>query len=291
MMKIIERKKIWFSLSLTVILIGFCFGIFRGGLNFGIDFKGGTVVTIDFGKSFDKDAVDKVIKKHSPQAITNTKNQTQLEIKDKVNNLDSGKVSSIMKDLKSEFGLDDKALVSQNEKDASIGDETTRRSIIAVIIAILGMLLYVAIRFTFDFGISAIIALVHDILITLSMYTIFNIPIDSPFIAAILTIVGYSMNDTVVIFDRIRENVNKRGTTDPVKVADISVSQTISRSINTSLTTLMAIIAVYILVPSIRTFTFPLMIGILSGAYSSIFIASPIWVMLKQYEAKKKLKK
>lgn len=288
MIKVIEKRKIWFALSLTIIIIGLCFGIYRGGLNFGIDFKGGTVVTVKLGENFDKSKADEIIKKYAPQATTNTVNSDQLEIKDKVNNLDSVKVNEIMTGLKEEFKVGDDALVSQNEKGASVGKELTEKAIIAITLAILGMLIYVAIRFKFDFGIAAIIALVHDILITLSMYTIFNIPINSPFIAAILTIVGYSMNDTVVIFDRIRENGNKKGTTDPTRVADMSVNQTISRSINTSLTTLIAIISVFILVPSIRTFTFPLMVGILSGAYSSIFIASPVWVMLKNYENKKK---
>lgn len=286
-MKIVEKKKLWFSISGLIILIGIGFFIYRGGLNLGIDFKGGTEVIIQIDKSFKKEDVDQLIKKHAPNAVTNTVNNNQIQIRDKAEELNSAKVKDIMTDLKDKYKVDDKALVSQNEIGASVGKELTKNALIALTLAILGMLVYVAVRFKWDFGIAAIIALLHDVLITLSMYTIFNISVNSSFIAAILTIIGYSMNDTVVIFDRIRENLKSKRGSSPAEVANISIAATMSRSINTSLTTLIAIASVYVLVPSIRDFTFPLMVGIFSGAFSSIFIASPIWVMLKEWEAKK----
>ena len=286
-MKIVEKKKLWFSISGLIILIGIGFFIYRGGLNLGIDFKGGTEVIIQIDKSFKKEDVDQLIKKHAPNAVTNTVNNNQIQIRDKAEELNSAKVKDIMTDLKDKYKVDDKALVSQNEIGASVGKELTKNALIALTLAILGMLVYVAVRFKWDFGIAAIIALLHDVLITLSMYTIFNISVNSSFIAAILTIIGYSMNDTVVIFDRIRENMKSKRGSSPAEVANISIAATMSRSINTSLTTLIAIASVYVLVPSIRDFTFPLMVGIFSGAFSSIFIASPIWVMLKEWEAKK----
>lgn len=286
-MKIVEKKKLWFSISGLIILIGIGFFIYRGGLNLGIDFKGGTEVIIQIDKSFKKEDVDELIKKKAPNAVTNTVNSNQIQIRDKADELNSAKVKEIMTDIKDKYKVDDKALVSQNEIGASVGKELTKNALISLALAIVGMLVYVAIRFKWDFGIAAIIALLHDLLITLSVYTIFNVAVNSSFIAAILTIIGYSMNDTVVIFDRIRENMkNKRGSS-PTEVADISVTATMSRSINTSLTTLIAIASVFVLVPSIRDFTLPLMVGIFSGAYSSIFIASPVWVMLKEWEAKK----
>ncbi|MDD6770205.1 MAG: protein translocase subunit SecF [Inconstantimicrobium porci] len=286
-MKIVEKKKLWFSISGLIILIGIGFFIYRGGLNLGIDFKGGTEVIIQIDKSFKKEDVDQLIKKHAPNAVTNTVNNNQIQIRDKAEELNSAKVKDIMTDVKDKYKVDDKALVSQNEIGASVGKELTKNALIALTLAILGMLVYVAVRFKWDFGIAAIIALLHDVLITLSMYTIFNISVNSSFIAAILTIIGYSMNDTVVIFDRIRENLKSKRGSSPAEVANISIAATMSRSINTSLTTLIAIASVYVLVPSIRDFTFPLMVGIFSGAFSSIFIASPIWVMLKEWEAKK----
>ena len=285
MLRIIEKTKLWFISSLIIIAIGIGFLAVRG-LNFGIDFKGGTQVVIDFGKEFNKADVDKIIKKYAPDATTNTVNKDSLEIK--ANNFDTTKVNEVFKELKEKYSLDDKALVSQDEIGASVGKELTKNSIIALGIAVICMLIYVAIRFEFTFGIAAIIALFHDVLITLSVYAIFNVPVNTPFIAAMLTVVGYSINDTIVIFDRIRENSKKNRRADIVEVADMSITQTMSRSINTTLTTLITIIAVYIFVPSVREFAFPLIIGIATGAYSSIFIASPTWVILKKYKLKKK---
>lgn len=279
MLKIIEKTKIWFSVSFLVIVLGIGFMVYRGGLNFGIDFIGGSKVIIQMPDDFTKSEVDEIIKKYAEDAVTNTVNDTQLEVKAK--DLDSTKVSEMMNEIKEKYALEDDALVSQDEIGASVSSELTRNSLISLSIAVIAMLIYVAIRFEFKFGISAIIALVHDILITVAIYAIFNVPVNTPFIVAILTIVGYSINDTIVIFDRIRENINKMRRSSPAEVANISVTQTMSRSINTTLTTLFTIIAVNIFVPSVREFTFPLIIGIACGAYSSIFIASPVWVLLK----------
>lgn len=279
MLKIIEKTKIWFSISLLVIVLGIGFMVYRGGLNFGIDFIGGSKVIIQMPDDFTKSEVDEIIKKYAEDAVTNTVNDTQLEVKAK--DFDSTKVSEMMNELKEKYALEDDALVSQDEIGASVSSELTRNSLISLSIAVIAMLIYVAIRFEFKFGVSAIIALLHDILITVAIYAIFNVPVNTPFIVAILTIVGYSINDTIVIFDRIRENVHKMRRSSPAEVANTSVTQTMSRSINTTLTTLFTIIAVNIFVPSVREFTFPLIIGIACGAYSSIFIASPVWVMLK----------
>lgn len=277
MLKIVEKKKIWFSLSLIVVIIGLGLAMFKG-LNFGIDFKGGTQVTIDFGKEFDKVEVDQVVKEYAEAAVTNTIETTQYEIKSK--DLDAIKVGELFNKLKESYGLDDKALVSQDEIGASVGKDLTKSSIIALLVSFVAMLIYIAIRFELSFGIAALVALAHDILVTISIYAIFDVPINTPFIAAILTIVGYSINDTIVIFDRIRENSKSMRRAGAVEIANVSITQTMSRSINTTLTTLFTIVAVYIFVPTVREFTFPLSIGIACGAFSSIFIASPIWSML-----------
>ena len=210
----------------------------------------------------------------------------QYEIKSA--DLDSDKLASIMTDLKDKYQLDDKALISQDEIGAAVGKELTQNSIIALLVAFVVMLIYIAIRFEFKFGVAAIAATVHDILITLCVYSIFYIPVNTPFIAAMLTIVGYSMNDTIVIFDRIRENSKKMRRAKSIEVADVSLTETITRSIYTSLATVVTIVAMNILVPSVRTFTIPLIVGIISGAYSSICIASPIWVYLKDKIGNKK---
>ena len=280
MLKIIEKTKIWFSFSLAIIVIGLGFMAFKG-LNFGIDFKGGTQVTLELGDNFDKAKADEIAKKYSDSIVTNTvgDNKNQFEIKS--GDLDSSKVSDMVDEMKSTFNLENNILVSQNEIGASIGDELKRNSIVALGIAFVAMLIYIAIRFEINFGIASIVALVHDILITLSIYAIFGIQVNTPFIAAILTIVGYSMNDTIVIFDRIRENSKNMRRASLAEVADVSINQTMSRSIITTLTTLFTITAVNVFVPTVREFSLPLMVGIVSGAYSSIFIASPVWVILK----------
>lgn len=145
------------------------------------------------------------------------------------------------------------------------------------------MLIYVSFRFEFSYGIASIIALVHDVIILICAYAVFRVPVNSPFVAAVLTVVGYSINDTIVVFDRIRENMKHAKKNDYASIANQSISQTISRSINTSLTTLVAIISLYVIgVEAIKDFTLPLIVGMAAGTYSSIFIASPAWVLIKQ---------
>lgn len=274
MLKIVEKSKIWFSISIVLIVISI-FSLAINGLNFGIDFKGGTKILIDFGKDFSKlEVEEEIIKKYANDAVTTKVEDSQLEIKS--NNLDSEKVSEMFKEIKEKYSLENSALVSQEEIGASIGKELTKKSIIALLVATIGMLIYVGIRFELSFGLAAILALLHDVIITLGIYSLFKIPVNSPFIAAILTIVGYSINDTIVIFDRIRENLKIMRRKDISEVADASISQTLTRSINTVLTTLITIVSVYIFVPAVREFTFPITIGILWGSYSSIFVASPL---------------
>lgn len=283
MLKIIEKTKLWFSASLIVILIGMGF-IATKGLNFGIDFKGGTQLVIEMGKDFQKPEVDEIIKKYDTSALTNKIENTKIEIKS--NSLTDENSKKMLEELKQKYNLNEKSIESQDYIGSSIGKESTNKAYIALLVAVAFMLLYVGLRFEFKFGAAAILALVHDVLITLSVYAIFQIPVNSPFIAAILTIIGYSINDTIVIFDRIRENQKNMRRKSIEEVANISITQTMRRSINTSLTTLITIVCVYIFVPTVRDFSFPLIIGIATGTYSSIFIASPIWVLLKKKNKK-----
>lgn len=285
MFKVIEKTKVWFSISLVIILVGLVLMATKG-LNFGIDFKGGTKIVVDFGKDFDKVEADKIVKEYAEDAATKVVEKTQYEIKS--TKLDETSTSELFDALKEKFSLEDKALVSQTLIGPTIGKELTRNAVIAVVVACIAMLIYIAIRFEFKFGIAAILALVHDVLITLAVYAIFDIPVNNSFIAAMLTIVGYSINDTIVIFDRIRENSHSMRRSTPAEIANTSINKTLARSINTSLTTLIIIGAVNIFVPTVREFSLPLLIGIAAGAYSSIFIASPIWVLLQKRKPKNK---
>lgn len=288
MLKIIEKSKIWISISLIIVVIGLGFTFFKG-LNFGIDFKGGTQVSIQLNDEINKADVDIIVKGYAADASTTISNNNEYEIKS--TDLDSDKLSSIMNELKDKYSLEDTALLSQEEIGASVGKELTRNSLLALFAAGVVMLIYVAIRFEFTFGVAALVATLHDILMTIGVYAIFGIPVNTPFIAAMLTIVGYSMNDTIVIFDRIRENTKKMRRANTYEIADTSLTETLARSVYTSLSTLATIVAINILVPSVREFTIPLIVGIICGAYSSIFIASPVYVLLKEKTGKKKSKK
>lgn len=284
MLRIVEKTKIWFTFSFIIIVIGLGF-IFTRGLNFGIDFKGGTQVVVEMGKDFDKEEADVIVKQYVPDAATNKIEKTQYEIRAK--DLPTEKVSELFSELKKTYNLEETAPVSEDSIGASVGKELARNSLVALGIACIAMLIYIKIRFEMNYGIAALIALLHDALITLSIFAIFNIPVNTPFIAAILTIIGYSMNDTIVIFDRVRENSKNMRRTTPELIANVSLTQTMSRSINTTLTSLISIVAVNIFVPTVREFSFPLIIGIAFGAYSSIFIAAPVWVILKKKVKKK----
>lgn len=287
MLKIIEKKKIWFLISSVLIIIGLLFGIFRG-LNFGIDFLGGTELVLQMNDSFNKQEADGIVKNYASDAVTNTSDNNQYEIKS--SDLTSDSLGKLVSELKTKYSLEDNPIVSQDEIGASIGSDLKKNAIIALLIAFVAMTIYIAIRFKIDYGIAALAALFHDIAITMSVYAIFHIPINTPFIAAVLTIICYSMNDTIVIFDRIRENKRKIRSKSNTEVADISLTETMSRSINTSLVTLFSIIAVYAFVPSVRDFTFPIIIGVISGAYSSIFIAAPVWVLIRDRKNKNGIK-
>lgn len=278
MLKIVEKTKLWIAISLIIIIIGAGFALTKG-FNIGIDFKGGTIVSVDMGAKFDKAKADSIVKKYDPSANTNTANETEYDIKS--GSMTTDQISSMFTDLKKEFSLKDSSLISQDFIGGSVGSETTQKAVWSVIISFICMLIYVGIRFEFKFGTAAIIALVHDVLITLAVYAVFQIPLNASFIAAMLTIIGYSINDTIVVFDRIRENLKKTRKPDFTQVADISITQTLTRSVYTVLTTLFTIVAVNIFVPTVREFSIPLIIGIISGCYSSIFIAAPLWVVFK----------
>jgi preprotein translocase subunit SecF len=284
MLKIIEKTKLWFGISALIIIIGFG-AMIVNGLQFGIDFKGGTVVRIDMGKEFDKAEADKIIEKYAPDKQTNVanvegKNTPELEIKSMVINDDN--ISAMFKELKEKYSLKDDALISQERIGASIGSELKQKAVIALVIAIIGMLIYIGVRFEFKFGAAAMLSLLHDVLVVLGFYALLELPLNSAFVAAILTIIGYSINDTIVVFDRIRENQKYMKRSDAALLANASMTQTMARSINTGMAVIITLIAVHYFVPTVREFTIPLLVGVLTGTYSSIFIATPFWVIFKK---------
>lgn len=282
MLKIIEKTKLWFAISIIVILIGIINCAARG-LNFGIDFTGGSVITVKIDAKYNIEDVRNIAVKYDSGAIVQAVEGNEITIRG--NSFTDVQISQMVSELKDKYQLKDNPLLSSDRIGPSIGNELRKSAIISMLVAAALMLVYITIRFEFKSGLSAIAALIHDVLITISVYAILQIPLNSSFIAAILTILGYSINDTIVVFDRIRENKKLGRYKDYTTLANASITQTMSRSINTVLTTLFTITAIYILgVPAIKEFALPIIIGILSGTYSSIFIASPLWVLLKKNE-------
>jgi len=278
----------WFSISGAIIILGLVLGLVRG-LNFGIDFTGGTLMEIELHKYVATEEVREIVNKYDTNANINMlgeeKTTVQIRTKEDFNNEER---MEIFNEFKEKYYLTDEDFLRADQFGPSVGREIQRKALIAIVIAAIGMLAYITFRFELSFAISAIIALIHDVLIVLAMYSILRIPVNSPFVAAVLTIVGYSINDTIVVFDRIRENLKFMKKSDYAQVANDSISKTITRSVNTSLTTLVTIVALYVLgVEQIREFALPLIVGVIAGTYSSIFIASPVWVMIKE---RKKLK-
>ena len=289
---IIEKTKIWLSISLILIAVAVGSILIRG-LNYGIDFVGGTIITIDLHQTFDTKDIKSITDAYDKSAdITYSGNQKHEVVISTKESLSNSQQKKLFASFKKKYNLKSKDLVSVDNITASVGAETTRNTIIASIVAVVLMLVYVTIRFEFYFGLSAVLALVHDIVIVIGVYALFQIQVNSPFIAAILTILGYSINDTIVVFDRIRENEGLIGMSNEQELThlvDVSVTQTMRRSINTVATTLVAIIALYIFaVDAIRDFALPLIVGIACGCYSSIFVASPLWVIFQKKSSKSK---
>lgn len=288
MLNTMKHYKLWFAFSGAVIVLGFVM-MFMNGLNLGIDFTGGTMMQVELGKEISVAEISDVIKSFdlNPDIVHSGVEKTEVIIKTKAS-LDNDLRKEVFGALKEAYGLEDNALIGAEQFGPSMGKEIRNRAIISVLIASVVMLIYISIRFETVFGIAAIIALFHDVLFLISIYAIFGITVNSSFIAAVLTIVGYSINDTIVVFDRVRENIKREKNKDHFEIINTSVSQTMTRTLNTSITTLLVIGSLYVLgVQSIKEFAFPLFVGITVGTYSSIFIASPTWALVRQYLAKK----
>jgi len=292
MINFIDKKNIFFIVSAAVILIGIiCFAIF-GGLNLGLDFTGGTAITIDMHAEFNDQDI-KIVKdttglEASVQKLGDAKTEAYILIEE----IDTEKRDAIVDAIKEKYSLNQEDVLDVTNVSASASALLLANALQAISWAVLAMLIYITFRFNFRSGLSAIIGLVHNVLVMLAVYAIFQLPINSTFVAAILTIVGYSINDTIVVFDKIRENAKRDSRTAFGKIANISLNQTMLRTLNTSLTTLFTITALYILgVTSIKEFALPIIIGVIVGTYSSICIATPLWVVLKNFTFKKASKK
>lgn len=299
--KVIELRKVWFLLSVVVIGIGLVMMPVNKGskgsyLNYDIEFVGGTstLVTVGEEQAYDSfealrgdlnELVGETTGDKTPQ-FQNVEDKGQFIIK--TQSLNTDQRIALQDALIEKYGITTEDIESESIS-STVSKEMRSDAIKAVLLAAALILVYVTFRFKdFRFGVSAVVALVHDILVVLAVYSLLRVPINNSFIAAMLTIVGYSINDTIVLFDRVRENMKHMKRGDYIGVVDVSISQTLSRSINTSLTTFLMVLVLYIIgVASIREFALPLMVGIISGTYSSIFIASPLWYLFRKKEEAK----
>lgn len=302
----IGKKAVFFTISGIIIAAGLIsMGVHSAtegkALNYGLDFMGGTSTTADFGKDMtiediENDIIPYVEKVTGDSDVQATKVEgtTQVTIKTRTLSLDERQK---LEDTLAENCDVDASTITSQSISSTISGEMRSDALKAVIVSCIFMLLYIWFRFKdIRFAASAILALVHDVLVVITVYALVRISVGSTFIACVLTIVGYSINDTIVIFDRIRENLalktGKQTAEDLREIANKSLTQTLSRSINTSITTFIMVVMLYILgVASIRDFSLPLMAGLVCGAYSSICIATELWYVMKVHLGKNKATK
>lgn len=285
-MDIIKNRKKFFAVSLIIICIGIVTMIInsvsgKGALNYDVEFTGGTSMDIDIGGDFRNSDISDIIKDVTGQSAPQVQRVTGTnEVSIKMQSIDSETRTALIEALNEKYT--DMEVHDVSDVGGTISGEMQRAALLAILVSCGAMLVYISIRFKdFRAGASAIFALVHDVLVVLAFYAVLRIPVNNSFIAAILTVLGYSINATIVIFDRIRENKSNFRVNETADKINKSVTQTLARSVNTSLTTLFTIGTVYILgVQSIKEFALPLIIGIISGAYSSIFLAGAVWYML-----------
>ena len=275
----IGKRKISIIISMIIIIAGL-FSLMFQGLNMGIDFVGGTKYMLQFSEPVSSESIRQVLAEHQLEGsyIQATENN-QFIIRTLT--LSEGDSEQLIRDFNTRFGSIE--VLSNEVVSSVISSELKEKAFIAVIVASILMLIYIAFRFELSFAVAAIIALLYDMLITLSFFSLLQIEINSSFIAALLTIIGYSINDTIVIFDRIRENLLFKQKETLNNLVNRSINQSIIRSINTSITSIVVLLALLLLGgETTKVFALAMIIGFSSGTYSSIFIASPAWLEIKK---------
>lgn len=281
-MRVTAIRKYVYIFSLLIIIPGIV-SLFYQGLNLGIDFTGGSMLHWKAEKTFTVTDVRQALAKSNLDKEARIQKAGENEVIIRTRSLSQDESQKVVADLKDALG----GQLLRNEKVGPvIGRELTTKALLAVIIACILMLIYITIRFEFKFGVGAIMALVHDVLVVLGLFSLFRWEVDSAFVAAVLTILGYSINDTIVVFDRIRENLKLKRKEDYAEIVDKSIMQTLNRSINTVLTVVFCLVALLVFGgATIKMFVIAMLIGVISGCYSSIFVASPIWYDLKIRES------
>jgi preprotein translocase subunit SecF len=276
---ILGKRKLWYTISTTVIVIGLLF-LMINGLNLGIDFNGGTLMEFSFAENVTSEEVRAVLERieiAEDSKIQQSESAGEHGVIIRAKTLESEEIVTVDNAIREEFQSAE--MLRTEMVGPTIGRELRINALLAMIAASIAIVAYISFRFEFRFAVVSIITLMHDVLITLGIFAILGREVNTPFVAALLTIVGYSINDTIVIFDRIRENMKLMHKVPFIKQANTAVVDTLPRAINTSITTLITILAIYFFGgASIQTFMLALFIGMFAGTYSSIFVASPLLV-------------
>lgn len=289
-LNVTKNKTKTLLIPIAVIVIGIVMLFVNNGFNFDIEFMGGVKMEIAM------DNVNTAEIKEYLEAETGVNpiivQTTSSGVSIKTQPIDEVKKAEIFTKMQEKYALEDDALLSENVASASFGKRVQTKTVLFTIIAILCILAYIAIRFEWRSAVMAVVALIINVLVMMSVYSIFQIALNTTFIAAMLTVIGYSINDTIVIFDRIRENMRGYNPRKNITVSDVvnkSINECMGRTICTSITTLITIVLLYFIgVTAVKEFAFPLIIGILCGTFTSIFVATPFWGAWKdaEYEAK-----
>ncbi len=284
----VGKMKIALGISAALIIISILSVVLRGGLNFGIDFAGGTIIQVKFSKAAPADAIrnafaginvgDAIIQEIGENEVivrTNQPMTKELQVK-------------VAEAMTGQFGAGAYEIRRIEFVGPKVGRDLTNKAILSIVFAWIGMLIYIAWRFEFRYGLGAIIALIHDTIITIGALSLLNKEFTLVIVAALLTIIGYSINDTIVVFDRIRENRKKDLKKSLAEIINSSVNETLSRTILTSFTVFLVLLALFFLGgPVIHDFAFALLVGVVIGTYSSIFIASPIVLAFENIQISK----
>ena len=294
----LKYRKIYFALSAVIVLAGFAFmGVNKSStgnlLNYSMEFKGGTSTNVTFNEEMSQERIETevvpLIEKITGDADVQTQKVTgSNEVIIKTRTLNVEERESLEKAMQENFGVEDGKITAESISGA-VSQEMKKDAMVAVVIATICMLLYIWLRFkNIRFAASSVLALVHDVLVVLTCYAAFKWSVGSTFIACMLTIVGYSINATIVIFDRIRENLKEKKHNQTIEeIVNLSITQTFTRSINTSLTTFVMVLVLYIMgVSSIREFALPLMVGIICGTYSSVCLTGAMWFEMTRRKEK-----
>lgn len=284
---IVKRYKLFFAITITFLIIGLGSMLVKG-FNMGIDFTGGSIMDLQFHKTVSVAEVRDVLKERDlGNAIIQLESSDSAVTSAKGVLIRTGVISDeqrqqVMADLKSKLG--DFDIQRVENVGATIGGELIQQAVLAIVLSWVLMIAYITIRFEFRFALAAIIALIIDVTVTLSYFSLFHVEMDSSFVAALLTVVGYSVNGTIVIFDRIRENLKiHRRSESMTEMVDNSIWQTMGRSIYTVGTSLFAVVAIFLWGgETIRNFAFAMLVGFSSGAYTSTLLAGPLWMLLRK---------